>query len=733
MDDVIKGINSYNSRYNRKYTNIYNGYYQTQAVDIIDTGSNMKVSNSIASALVSGQNLDATLKADYDGIWIVDALGNTLSGSKKTWNDLGITSWDSLSDISDTYTYQYKFSDNNYNIEYNFTLLNETSIDSVIEGINNATISTQETFGNNCLVVEAAPNSNILSLKVDGTNDNTLNNVLTIQQEALLGRDFDVATGDITSQSLDYDSSKYKFLFNIKDASGNTVISVKDWDQEAIWVSSSEYTDFFTSYMENNNITNCAKKYLAYETALKVKQLFGGNSSDKLEDAIGIDKISDISSLSDSILIDNNVTNTTYGLKTGQKYYCTEIDFSGLGTDFQLYDLLGTGMSSHVGTSNYMKSILFTWGESERTSSSGYGYTCVSNGDISGTQKEYTLCIDLKSLTEKGINNGTDFTNALIDIVNSAVKTDGSSATYLQLAANQDKLYVCSDNTTNATPQGISFETNAFEVNVVPKKKFFHDSIHNTSPSLTVMYKYNLSKVLDSNVSMQQDTYGDYVFADGVYKKFIYSDYYNSDGTLKSGQNDPERYNLNVSSNVSNWADFYNEVMSDIATNTLLTFKSTDYDYVNYAADENDNSATVSTFRFEAVDNKTFWIQAGANAKQGIAMTWDTFNTWLLGIGNDDVLEQGHAENLIAHVDNALEKINHLRSTFGAYTNRMEHAYANATNTSENLQYAESRIRDADMAEESVSLARATIIEQAGISMLTQANQMTSGILSLLQ
>jgi flagellin len=66
-------------------------------------------------------------------------------------------------------------------------------------------------------------------------------------------------------------------------------------------------------------------------------------------------------------------------------------------------------------------------------------------------------------------------------------------------------------------------------------------------------------------------------------------------------------------------------------------------------------------------------------------------------------------------------------------TNRLQHAYDNDKNTSENLQDAESSLRDADMAEESVSLARATIIEQAGISMLTQANQMTSGILSLLQ
>ena len=74
-----------------------------------------------------------------------------------------------------------------------------------------------------------------------------------------------------------------------------------------------------------------------------------------------------------------------------------------------------------------------------------------------------------------------------------------------------------------------------------------------------------------------------------------------------------------------------------------------------------------------------------------------------------------------------------IRSTFGSEQNRLEHAIANNQNTSENTQNAESRIRDTDMAEEMVSNARTTILEQAAMAMKAQAKTVTEGILQLLQ
>jgi len=74
-----------------------------------------------------------------------------------------------------------------------------------------------------------------------------------------------------------------------------------------------------------------------------------------------------------------------------------------------------------------------------------------------------------------------------------------------------------------------------------------------------------------------------------------------------------------------------------------------------------------------------------------------------------------------------------MRSVFGAYTNRMEHMYSIDTNTSENLQAAESKIRDANMAEAMVTFTSEDILSQAAQAMLAQANRMRDGILQLLQ
>jgi flagellin len=87
----------------------------------------------------------------------------------------------------------------------------------------------------------------------------------------------------------------------------------------------------------------------------------------------------------------------------------------------------------------------------------------------------------------------------------------------------------------------------------------------------------------------------------------------------------------------------------------------------------------------------------------------------------------------LATLDSAIELISKSRSDLGALQNRLEHTIANADNTAENLQSAESRIRDVDMADEMVKYSKSSILQQAGQSMLAQANQSTQGVLSLLR
>lgn len=101
--------------------------------------------------------------------------------------------------------------------------------------------------------------------------------------------------------------------------------------------------------------------------------------------------------------------------------------------------------------------------------------------------------------------------------------------------------------------------------------------------------------------------------------------------------------------------------------------------------------------------------------------------------GTIDASTMEGARQGIDLVSGALIKVNEYRTNFGVHQNRLEHAYNINLNSSENTQYAESRIRDTDMADEMVKFSKDGILQQAGQAMLSQANQVNQGVLSLLQ
>ncbi|MFZ5530013.1 MAG: flagellin, partial [Pseudomonadota bacterium] len=92
-----------------------------------------------------------------------------------------------------------------------------------------------------------------------------------------------------------------------------------------------------------------------------------------------------------------------------------------------------------------------------------------------------------------------------------------------------------------------------------------------------------------------------------------------------------------------------------------------------------------------------------------------------------------NANNTILSVDAALTTVSTLRSTFGAIQNRFESTIANLQATAENLTASRSRIQDTDFAQETASLTRSQILQQAGIAMLAQANALPNQVLSLLR
>ncbi|MGN1084905.1 MAG: flagellin, partial [Lachnospiraceae bacterium] len=128
-------------------------------------------------------------------------------------------------------------------------------------------------------------------------------------------------------------------------------------------------------------------------------------------------------------------------------------------------------------------------------------------------------------------------------------------------------------------------------------------------------------------------------------------------------------------------------------------------------------------------------LQVGANEGQTLSFNIGDMSATALGVNGQNVRvdEQEKASASISAIDGAIEKVSKQRSALGAIQNRLEHTIANLDTSAENLQTAESRIRDVDMASEMVEYSKNNILSQASQSMLSQANQSTQGVLSLLQ
>ncbi len=131
-------------------------------------------------------------------------------------------------------------------------------------------------------------------------------------------------------------------------------------------------------------------------------------------------------------------------------------------------------------------------------------------------------------------------------------------------------------------------------------------------------------------------------------------------------------------------------------------------------------------------------LQIGANAGQEVKLGINAMTTQALDISDKttgealDVSTQTGASMAVEAYDMAIQKVSTERAKLGATQNRLEHTIANLDTSSENLQSAESSLRDTDMAEEMTKYSKNNILMQAGQSMLAQANQSTQGVLNLL-
>jgi flagellin len=161
---------------------------------------------------------------------------------------------------------------------------------------------------------------------------------------------------------------------------------------------------------------------------------------------------------------------------------------------------------------------------------------------------------------------------------------------------------------------------------------------------------------------------------------------------------------------------------------------------------QNITDATVGTqFNGKPLFGSTgFTFQVGANDGETVTTNAANFSQPISGGGVAEITAisstalagaalSGGGISTLAVLDDAIENVSKVRSEYGAVQNRLEHRLNNLATYQENLTASESRIRDVDMAKEMTQFTKLNILQQAGTSMLAQANQAPQGVLSLLR
>ncbi|CAM4166351.1 flagellin [Treponema peruense] len=154
------------------------------------------------------------------------------------------------------------------------------------------------------------------------------------------------------------------------------------------------------------------------------------------------------------------------------------------------------------------------------------------------------------------------------------------------------------------------------------------------------------------------------------------------------------------------------------------------------------NGMNILTGRFaqNSVTNQVMTFQVGANMDQSVTAFIGTMTAQSLGLrgtqGSDEqisIASPDQANMAIGTIDSALKMVSRQRADLGAYQNRFEMASKGINVAAENMQGAESGIRDTDMAAEMVEYTKNAILSQSGTAMLAQANSQSQNVLALLQ
>lgn len=140
---------------------------------------------------------------------------------------------------------------------------------------------------------------------------------------------------------------------------------------------------------------------------------------------------------------------------------------------------------------------------------------------------------------------------------------------------------------------------------------------------------------------------------------------------------------------------------------------------------------TTQARNLRADGQATFHI--GSNTGQTMSLSIENMTATAIGVQGLQVMNQGQANVAVRVIDGAMQRVSAERSLLGSVQNRLEHTINNLGTSAENLNAAESRIRDVDMAREMMEFTKNNILSQAAQAMLAQANQLPQGVLQLLR
>ena len=487
--------------------------------------------------------------------------------------------------------------------------------------------------------------------------------------------------------------------------------------------------------------------------------------------------------------------------------YCfVYMDFSGLGSSFELSDLFYAGFSSTCATCRNHYSIMFVNGGGDKYE---YGYGTYGNAN-------HLLDVDIS-----GVTSGEELVDRIINAIAAAPGMRNHFTQYAYEAGEKAKLYVY-DNRYDTNPlynmstfdpfardtHGDKIDTPEETILVRPinQSDIFYDSSgkyivdkpetititqgDGKSTSITLYETDTVESIIDKlneaiggiqpqglgqdRRSSIQDTSGHYAaFVDGNYLqsrtttggKFIESvgdtivihsaiagkegeltftgseAIINALGLSVIQESRETVYTISVYDAHSNKAVAQNVSVSG---NLLIGLINQNVDLkiaANTAVDVRWNSDSRSfewlskndkdTF-FAHISNNPLILHVGANQRQDVVIAIGRLDSKALGVSNLQVSSNKLANGVIKAVDEAIKTISNARAYLGASQNALDHAISNLTASSENLTASESRIRSADMAKLMMELTTSSILSNAGLFMLSQANIAPQQVLRLL-